>query len=279
MDVNVTDFAALHDRAFLDDTFLGDIEASQGTQADAELWRWVDGLVGNGAVLEIGPGSGHLLAAARAAGREVHGIESSEVHRAYIRRTWGIEELYASVEGLPPDKQFGGIVCINTIEHVYDIVGILAALREHLLPDGKVLISTCSAACAVLPLVGIYWSMFKPVDHVSIGSPKGMELAALRANLVPLKTWTTEMPLETPVGLMVAARDFAREEVLPRLRGAPRNEPRVVAATHGPPVRRDPLSRKAKRLLMNAAAGFDLSSRLASRLGRAATVKVLLGRR
>ena len=85
-DITAEKFEQLHGEAFQDTHFLDSHIAASGLEPRSTLW---DELALPGAsLLEIGPGTGHLLAAAHKAGRSVTAVESSEVHRAFIRKTW-----------------------------------------------------------------------------------------------------------------------------------------------------------------------------------------------
>src|ERR1700753_1182218 len=78
-DITTDRFHQIHYEAFQDSEFIEASVAFTGLAPSDELW---DSLALPGeSVLEVGPGSGHLLAAARRAGRSVEAVESSKVHR------------------------------------------------------------------------------------------------------------------------------------------------------------------------------------------------------
>ncbi len=78
-DITLARFQQIHDEAFQDSEYIESSIALAGREPLGALW---DRLALPGAsVLEIGPGSGHLLAAARGTGRSVEAVESSAVHR------------------------------------------------------------------------------------------------------------------------------------------------------------------------------------------------------
>jgi SAM-dependent methyltransferase len=277
-DLTPEQFTEIHGKAFTDTEFLDNISEANATVPARKTWLEFGHLLPPGPLLEVGPGAGYFLAAAREVGREVYGLESSAVHRDFIRKTWGIDRLFDSPEALsavaPP---FGAVVAINTIEHVYDLASMFAFLRGRLRPGGVVLISTCNAECIILPLVGTYWSMLKVLDHVSIPSAEGLRRLGARTGLVTEKVWTGEYPLETPIGVLVAARDWWRER---RERpgppaAAPDGSRRAVETS----ARRDngggPMARRLARRLMKAARGVDPSYRVTSWLGRAAAIRGL----
>ena len=127
-DITPARFQQIHDEAFQDSEYIDSSNALIGREPLCARW---DGLaLPGGSVLEIGPGSGHLLAAAREAGCSVEAVESSAVHRDYIRDTWGIGSLYSTMDEIPDGRAFDAIVAINVFEHIYDIAAFLCAVRN-----------------------------------------------------------------------------------------------------------------------------------------------------
>ncbi len=212
MDLTRAQYAALHDVAFSDMDFIADVSNAKSDSPDLTTWRAFEHLLPPGPLLEIGPGSGHLLAAARDSGREVFAVEASAVHREYIVRRWGIPNVFAAIPDIPPTAPpFAAVVAFNTIEHVFDVAELFRSIRPHLSPSGAILVSTCNADCILLPLVGTYWAMFRPADHVSIPAADGLRALGDRTGFRCDRVWSAELPLETPVGILVALRDWLRE--------------------------------------------------------------------
>ncbi|WP_165485990.1 class I SAM-dependent methyltransferase [Frankia sp. Cppng1_Ct_nod] len=244
--------------------------SASGDQARADVWQTI-GLAGS-TVLEIGPGAGHVLAAAKNAGRQIWGVETNPAHRAYITQAWGITTVVPALSNLPPDLKFDTIIAVNVLEHVHDIRGFLHDLCARLTPTGSIFISTSNAACIVPQVVGTWWSMFKEVDHVAFPTAAGMSAAAAVSGLTINRVWTSELPLETPIGFVVAIRDYLRSAY------SAKHPPRVEA-----PVPQDakvsdhqPLSRRIVHRIYRVGKRGEPSSRLIGRLGRAASIKVVL---
>ncbi|HKU37290.1 MAG TPA: methyltransferase domain-containing protein [Polyangiales bacterium] len=264
MDISPHDFRRLHDVSFADEGFLDDKTAMRGGAPDRQRWEEFSALLGPGSVLEIGPGTGQVLAAARDDGREVAGIESSETHRDFIRRSWAIEELYASLDEVPAGRRFDNVIMVNVLEHVYDVAGLMSGLREHLTNEARIFISTVNARGILGTLAGTYWSMFKPLDHVSFPSLESLRVLASRTGYRLERRWSAELPLETPLGLLVAVRDYLRDS---RGQSAPESAGTPAGAT-GRSARKRLLSR-----VYDAARHLDPSRHAVARLQRAATVK------
>jgi SAM-dependent methyltransferase len=271
-DLSLAEFESLHATAFEDSEFSSRIELFQGKEPDRSTWAEVLAALGVARrVLEIGPGTGHLLAAARDAGCEVFGVETSGFHRELMRRLWGIETV-AGFDEVPSGRLFDAVVAINVYEHVYDVVGFLRSIAALLAPGGRVFVSTCNAGAFVARLSGTRWAMFKQVDHVSFPSGEGMRTSAERAGLRATRIWTHELPFETPIGILVAARDSWRES---RTRADEPTPPPVVASGARDERHDHGLARRWLRLIYRLRA-IDPTAPLLSWLHGAATVKSVL---
>jgi 2-polyprenyl-3-methyl-5-hydroxy-6-metoxy-1,4-benzoquinol methylase len=268
-DITIGEFKQLHDGAQQDSHFVDSVGAVKGLEAESK--RWSDLRLPGISLLEIGPGSGHVLAAADKAGLSVAGVETSDINRAFIRNTWGIHSLYPDISAVPKDLSFDAIVSINVLEHVYDVTGLLRSIGKLLAPDGVLFVSTVNAASLEAAVLRNWWSMCKQSDHVSFPSPEGMARAAEAIGLQKQRIWSAELPFEFPVSALVAARDWNRER-RSSSHGASNGHPAKE------PVEGSDLAAK-KRLARLYAVGerFDPTSRLLGSLGRAATVKARLG--
>lgn len=192
-----------------DALFVATIDDQMGGEADYSKWREFERHLCGRNLLEIGPGTGHFLAAARDAGFSVMGIEPDRHLREYIRKRWNIETTAELLEknALAPSS-FDNVVTFNCIEHVADPMAHVAAAYRVLKPGGRFLVSTCNANCLVERIVGRYWSMIKEVTHLSIPSAESLRAVGWRAGLVTIELWCSEYPLETPAGIALAARDW-----------------------------------------------------------------------
>ena len=262
-------FKKIHGEAFKDGGFIASIVAAHGHEPARAQWDLLS--LPGASVLEIGPGSGHLLAGAQQAGRSVAAVETSQVHRDFIREAWGIGEVYADLSEIPTGRSFDAIVAINAFEHVYDIRGFLSALRRLLTPGGIFLVSTVNGASLEAAVLRNWWSMCKVRDHVSFPSPRGMALAARAAGFRVERIWSAELPFEFAVSTLISARDRLRE----RHGGANvTNDDHVLPP--GPAAGTVNTAVKARLARLYAAVPLDPASRLLGTLGRAATVKARL---
>jgi SAM-dependent methyltransferase len=92
-----------------------------------------------GRLLEVGPGPGHLLAAARRRGFEIAGVDPNPASAARIRAALGIEIEQATIEtSALPDAAFDAVVHVDLLAHLADPVRALAAMTRRLRPGGHV---------------------------------------------------------------------------------------------------------------------------------------------
>jgi 2-polyprenyl-3-methyl-5-hydroxy-6-metoxy-1,4-benzoquinol methylase len=270
-DITPARFNQLHSEAFQDNAFIETSTAANG--GEPSIARWDALSLPGASVLEIGPGAGHLLAAAKKHGRRVAAVESSKVHRAFIRETWGIDEVYADLDELPEGSAFDAIVAINVFEHIYDIENFLRSVRNILVSGGTFFLSTPNAVSLEASVLKTWWSMCKVHDHVSFPSPSGMATVAEASGLQVERIWTGGLPFEFPFAALVSARDrIAASRAPVGIRAAAERDQvaRESVGTLG-------LSGKARIARFYSAAGpFDPTRRLLTALGRAATVKATL---
>lgn len=277
-DITPARFQELHDEAFQDSTHIDSTRAFAGDEPLRAVWDALS-LPGN-SVLEIGPGSGHLLAAARQAGCTVQAVESSAVHREYIRDAWGIDSVCATMDEIPAGRTFETIVAINVFEHVYDIAAFLRSVRAMLAPGGTFFLSSPNAVSLEATVLGTWWSMCKVHDHVSFPSSAGLAAAARDNGLGVGRIWSAGLPFEFPVSALVAARDRLREG---RAVGGPGPSPAAgPASTRARAGRAQPgggMNAAAKAALgrfYSMARPFDPAYRALAALGRAGCVQARL---
>jgi 2-polyprenyl-3-methyl-5-hydroxy-6-metoxy-1,4-benzoquinol methylase len=272
-DITPARFRQIHDEAFQDNAYLDASIALAGREPLGALWTDLN--LPGPSVLEIGPGAGQLLAAARAAGCSVEAVESSAVHRDHIRDTWGIDALYATMDEIPDGRRFDTIVAINVFEHVYDIRAFLQAVGKLLATGGTFFISTPNALSLEAAVLRTWWAMCKVHDHVCFPSFSGLTMAAQASGLRIERTWSAGLPFEFPVSVLAAARDRSRTR-----RGTGqaivRHRPAQDAMGGAGPA--DSAARVALARFYSAAAPFDPASRILGKLGHAGSLKARLTR-
>lgn len=108
--------------------------------------------------------------------------------------------------------------------------------------------------------------MFRTVDHLSISTPDGLRHLGSRNGMPVKRLWTSEYPLETPLSLAIAFRDWRKQQ------GG------INAATVGPgPTLRTSAPIRAVRKLSQNRLFWPIGGTL-SYLGLANSIKVVFER-
>lgn len=100
--------------------------------------------VSGGRFIEIGPGGGLVLDAARLAGFDVAGIELNPIQAAHIRGELGIEcsETMADLQSLAGDRGADVIYHRDVLSHFSDPIAMYGAFHDALNPDGILVFET-----------------------------------------------------------------------------------------------------------------------------------------
>jgi 2-polyprenyl-3-methyl-5-hydroxy-6-metoxy-1,4-benzoquinol methylase len=156
--------------------------------------------------LDIGCGMGGYLLAARDLGMNVYGIEPSATHSKIAREGLGLQisTQYFSKDALG-SKRFHLIVLTHVIEHIFDQRTFLRDVYSVLSPGGVIWIATPNVRATTAILTGKNWSMFKPIDHVGMLSPRAMALLAPDGAQITIRT--TEYSWEPFISLLVGLRN------------------------------------------------------------------------
>ena len=189
--------------------FAARIEAGNGQQPAFDTLAAFERYLRPGRLLEVGSGTGHLLAAARKHGFQVSAIERNAYHRHYLKTNWGIEAVAEQLETntLQP-ASLDNVLSVNVFEHIADPYQHCAAAFRVLRPGGRFIISTANADSLVVDVCGRWSSTFTPEDHVSIPSCESLRVVGERAGFTIARMWCSEYPLETPAGFAVALRNW-----------------------------------------------------------------------
>jgi len=120
---------------------------AEGFQGAIE--RWLGDRLHGAALLEIGCGTGHLLAALAQAGAAAEGVEPDPRCREALQRH-GIPVTTAEFEQFRAPHAYDCIVHYCVLEHAVEPAAFLAAQRELLAPDGRIILAVpdCGAALA-----------------------------------------------------------------------------------------------------------------------------------
>jgi SAM-dependent methyltransferase len=143
-------------------------------------------------VLDVGAGHGWFLEAAVLAGARAEGLEPDEAI-AESARARGLRVTTGYFpEALPAGSRFDVISFHDVLEHIPDVAGALSACREHLRPNGLLVVSapdaggTLFSVARALTIVGVagplerLWQRGYPSPHVSYFDRKTIGRLAAR---------------------------------------------------------------------------------------------------
>ncbi len=145
-------------------------------------------------MMEIGSGYGHFLAAARAAGFVVSGVELSRTGAGFARDTLGLDVFCGQLQEAPVPPTGADVVCFwDTLEHVPDPLAFLGQVRAHLSPDGVFALSVPYFSSLPARLLGAHWWTLKPEQHIWHYTPSTLQVLAARAGLVVTSVVTSPL--------------------------------------------------------------------------------------
>lgn len=147
-----------------------------------------------GSLLDVGCGSGYLLARGRRRVRRVVGLDLSlealSAARARLERQGpprgGADLLLGDAARLPfVGGAFDAVICTETLEHVPDDASVLAELARVLKPGGRLVLSVPEALPEAILLRLAPWTGCVPGGHLRIYGRRAVEKKIRRAGLLP----------------------------------------------------------------------------------------------
>jgi 2-polyprenyl-3-methyl-5-hydroxy-6-metoxy-1,4-benzoquinol methylase len=119
-------------------------------------------------ILEYGAGRGEFLRALERFGAEVYALEP--YGKSYLEQE-GIRA-YSSLDELPPDLRFDGIVSIDVVEHEIAAWTVLRRLNALLRPGGWIYVATPNSAGLNARVFGSNWREARKPGHLLFFEPK-----------------------------------------------------------------------------------------------------------
>ena len=144
-----------------------------------------------GSLLDVGCGTGVFLEAARRAGWEVRGTETSEDSIAYARTITPAPIFHGELATLDDGLTYDAVTFWDVLEHLPDPRAELRLARERLRPGGVVGVSLPSVQGLKARLQGDAWRYYAPsMGHISHFTPKTLSLLLAQADFTVLEVRT-----------------------------------------------------------------------------------------
>jgi SAM-dependent methyltransferase len=112
-----------------------------------------------GPLLDVGSGGGLFLALMRRRGFRALGLDNSREAAAISWRRQSAPAVCAMLENAPfRPESLAGLTMFHVLEHLPDPRGYLAAARDLLAPDGRLVVQVPNSACWQFRLLGRSWN-------------------------------------------------------------------------------------------------------------------------
>jgi 2-polyprenyl-3-methyl-5-hydroxy-6-metoxy-1,4-benzoquinol methylase len=118
-----------------------------------------------GELLDIGCGTGHFLAAAKAKGWKVDGVEINDGARKQAEAALE-QDLYQQLTEIPLTKRYQIISMWHVLEHVYDLGQTLTLLKDLLHKQGSLVIAVPNPECYDAQVYESAWAAWDVPRHL-----------------------------------------------------------------------------------------------------------------
>lgn len=144
-----------------------------------------------GSLLDVGCGSGEVLAVARDRGWQASGAEPVE-ESAKIARDRGLDVRTALLEDAGfPEASFDVVAAFHVLEHMAEGVGFLQLVSRWAKPGGLIVVEMPNWSSFERERTGPDWPALRPLEHVAHYSPATLRATMERAGLIPVVVRTT----------------------------------------------------------------------------------------
>jgi 2-polyprenyl-3-methyl-5-hydroxy-6-metoxy-1,4-benzoquinol methylase len=144
-----------------------------------------------GRLLDVGCGSGEMLAVARERGWEVQGVEPVEQSATYAVKERGLDvrAVLLQESGLP-ERSYDVVSAFHVLEHMPDGLGFLRTMTRWVRPGGCVVVETPNWRSVARRTSGAAWPYLRPLEHVAHYTPTTLASTLRRAGLTPVHIHT-----------------------------------------------------------------------------------------
>jgi len=189
-----------------------DLEKAMGVEEKTRLLRSVLGLKAEGRLLDIGCGMGGFLLAGKRLGLDVEGIDPSASHTRAAVEIFGLKASCGYFDPVGFDSCFNVVVLSHVIEHIYDPRKFLEGVMQVLCPNGRLIVITPNCSALSARVTGRFWSMYKPIDHVTMFTKHTLR-ASLPVSAIVEQLRTSEWPGEFAAHIISASKTVFKPEI------------------------------------------------------------------
>ena len=152
----------------------------------AQKLKGVQELTGKttGNLLDVGCGTGSFLAAAKAGGWNIAGVEPDEGARRTARELNGVTAFAAEQFYELPPQSFDAITLWHVLEHVHDLHRYMQQLKNLLKKDGRLFIAVPNYNSADATAYGSWWAAYDVPRHLYHFTPKAVQALAQKHGFV-----------------------------------------------------------------------------------------------
>jgi SAM-dependent methyltransferase len=171
-----------------------------------------------GSLLDVGCGTGEVLAVAQRRGWKVAGADPVEQSAVFAREQRGLDVRPTTLEESGfPEGSFDVVSAFHVVEHMIDALSLLKTMSRWARPGGYVVVEVPNWSSMHRVSHGQGWNGLRPLEHLGHYSPSTMRATMRRAGLEPVVIRTPGFlwPKQT---LYQQLDDLGLQRFFPRLR-------------------------------------------------------------
>lgn len=141
-----------------------------------------------GTLLDVGAATGTFVELANIAGFAAEGVELS-AYAAGAAQVKGLKVKQGRLEDAGyPGNHFDVVTLFDVFEHITDPKGLLAEVSRILKPGGLLVVNTVDADSLYARILGKYWHLILPPEHLLYFSVKNFASFVERNGFTPVET-------------------------------------------------------------------------------------------
>jgi SAM-dependent methyltransferase len=144
-------------------------------------------------VLDYGTGEGFFVEYLKQKGKNVVGIEPSEVARVNFKKRTS-EDLYPDIESVPGDARFDVITLWHVLEHIHTLRETMTRLVSHIENKGIMVIAVPNQKSKDAQVFGKEWAAWDVPRHLYHWDQKSIE--HFMTSLGLSRIYTSQLPLD-----------------------------------------------------------------------------------